>query len=167
MVAGVLIAVATAAAVWFQTDSGIPPSRIPVAAQPLPERGADRDAPPTQPVTPQSLAERAQVARTSSAHRPVAGRRDEASSSCEALAGAWLLGGEEQLSLQRGGMGTWRRRAGYPAEPVRWLCMQDGTAEVRLDDGPWRLVVEADGSGFVATDTHGARKSGHRAPALQ
>jgi hypothetical protein len=121
----------------------------------------DRDARTPEPPTSRTLADHAQAARRSAAGSVSTAARDAGNSPCDSLLGAWRLGVEE-LTLQRTGLGSWHSSAGQPEVPVRWLCMQDGTAEVRLPQETWHLVVEADGGALVATDSSGARKSGRR-----
>jgi hypothetical protein len=174
VVAGALIGGTAAIALWsrgepkplnVETGSGSAPAAEPRTRPPVHLiDGGDAHSP--EPLTSRTLADHAQAARRTAAGNLSTVARDAGSSPCDSLLGPWRLGVEE-LTLQRAGLGSWHPGAGQPELPVRWLCMQDGTAEVQLGEGTWRLVVEADGSALVATDSSGARKSGRRGAPIQ
>lgn len=143
-----------------------PEERAP-GREPAAEGGDRLQTPPAQSMSARTLAENAQAARLLATNRPAAAaRRADGQPICAALLGAWRLDGDQRLVLQPRGMATWQHSPDIPAVPVRWLCMQDGTGELQLDAGTWRIATAAEGGGLLATGERGISRHGRReAPA--
>jgi hypothetical protein len=135
---------------------------------PMPDRtGSPATLPSTGPVTqpPGSLAERAERARTARSAQPrdaVAQRLRAQGSPCDQLHGEWRLDDGDRFTLSAAGSATWREHGAHEAHPVRWLCMQDGSAELVLDDARWRLARDERGEVLTATVPGGVNRAARR-----
>jgi hypothetical protein len=108
-------------------------------------------------------AERARAARSAQPHDAIALRARAQSSPCEQLHGEWRLDDGDRFTLSAAGSATWREQGAREPLPVRWLCMQDGSAELVLDDARWRLARDERADVLMATDFGGASRAARRA----
>lgn len=170
---GVLIALVALgiAALVFREKRGAdpaPPAAAEVAATPLAlPRDTSQSTPdsarPRVPMSAQQLAERARLARNATPRDALADRHNDGRSPCAELMGVWHLAGGEQLSLEAAGNATWKQSAAREPEPVHWICMQDGRAELLKAEGTLRLTREATSDVLSATDARGVRVDARRA----
>ena len=81
---------------------------------------------------------------------------------CDRLRGNWHFPDFAELSLDRGGRGTWTQSKAHGSQLIRWVCYESGILNIYSPDGPIRLEPSSDGSALRGVISSGAPVEAHR-----